>query len=184
LHRPWLLHLVIHPDGNIWTVDVVESSQSHSLGMPITMPHEKAAVVATEHCARLRRCAGSASPRQPVRVRRSQLLSPRLSIGVEYWLRLNVGAICRDPGRHLEGESPSWALGSRWHRVGSSSNASKPERTDFCLWPDRYRRRRHVRPVAAFRRGFTAGISELWQICRRKEGLSVSGCGHAGSAAR
>jgi hypothetical protein len=26
--------LVIHPDGNIWTVDVVESSGSHSLGMP------------------------------------------------------------------------------------------------------------------------------------------------------
>ena len=79
LHRPWLLHLVIHPDGNIWTVDVVESSQSHSLGMPITMPHEKAAVVATEHCARLRRCAGSASPRQPDRVRRNQLLSPQRS---------------------------------------------------------------------------------------------------------
>jgi len=27
-------HLVIHPDGNIWTVDVVDSSGSHSLGMP------------------------------------------------------------------------------------------------------------------------------------------------------
>ena len=29
-----LLHLLIHPDGNIWTVDVVESSGSHSLGTP------------------------------------------------------------------------------------------------------------------------------------------------------
>jgi outer membrane biosynthesis protein TonB len=29
------IHLVIHPwDGKIWTVDVVESSGSHSLGMP------------------------------------------------------------------------------------------------------------------------------------------------------
>ena len=28
------MHLLIHPDGDIWTVDVVESSGSHSLGMP------------------------------------------------------------------------------------------------------------------------------------------------------
>ena len=39
LHRARLrhlliFHLVIHPDGNIWMVDVVESSGSHSLGMP------------------------------------------------------------------------------------------------------------------------------------------------------
>jgi len=37
-HRNRVLHLlilqpVIHPDGNIWMVDVVESSGSHSLGM-------------------------------------------------------------------------------------------------------------------------------------------------------
>ena len=50
LHRPWLLHLVIHPDGNIWMADVVESSGSHSLGMPasgVTMRDVKAEAVAT-----------------------------------------------------------------------------------------------------------------------------------------
>jgi hypothetical protein len=35
LNLPWILHLVIHPDGNIWMVDMVESSRSHSLGMPL-----------------------------------------------------------------------------------------------------------------------------------------------------
>jgi hypothetical protein len=29
-----MLHVLTHPDGNIWTVDVVESSGSHLLGMP------------------------------------------------------------------------------------------------------------------------------------------------------
>jgi hypothetical protein len=34
LQRTRLLDLSIHPDGNIWTVDGMESSGSRSLGMP------------------------------------------------------------------------------------------------------------------------------------------------------
>jgi hypothetical protein len=63
---------VIHPDGNIWMVDV---ALARDTGQPVTMPDEKAEAVATD-TARPRRCAGSASPRRPDRVRRNQLLSP------------------------------------------------------------------------------------------------------------
>ena len=60
LRRPGLLHLVIHPDGNIWMVDVVESSGwwkargggklgialARDAGQPVTKPDEKAEAVA------------------------------------------------------------------------------------------------------------------------------------------
>jgi hypothetical protein len=39
-----IFHLVIHPDGNIWMVEVVESSGPHSLGIPsqpVTMPESR-----------------------------------------------------------------------------------------------------------------------------------------------
>jgi hypothetical protein len=72
--------LVIHPDGKIITINVVESSGSHSLGkpsQPVTMPDEKAEAVAPYTVPG--REGVPASPRQPDRVRRNQRLSPRRS---------------------------------------------------------------------------------------------------------
>ena len=89
LHRAWSLHLlnfhlVIHPDGNIWMVDMVESSgwwkardRTRSGCRPAGHEARSEGRGGRDlHCARPRRCAGSGSPRQPDRVRRNQLLSP------------------------------------------------------------------------------------------------------------
>ena len=54
---PGLLHqLVIHPDGNIWMVDV---ALARDTGQPVTMPDEKAEAVAT-YTARGRQGAAAA----------------------------------------------------------------------------------------------------------------------------
>jgi hypothetical protein len=45
-----LLHLVIHPDGNIWMVGCggkLGIALARDVGQPVTMPDEKAEVVAT-----------------------------------------------------------------------------------------------------------------------------------------
>ena len=72
-----IFHLLIHPDGNIWMVDVVESSGSHSLGMPASRSRSPMRRPRRSRpTPRAAESAGSASPRQPDRVRRNQLLSP------------------------------------------------------------------------------------------------------------
>ena len=69
LVRPWLARLVIHRDGNIATFDAMESLGAQSFGMPasrsrcppVTMPDEKAELLAT--CAARGRDHAPAAPR-------------------------------------------------------------------------------------------------------------------------